>query len=143
MYCSNSDSLSGVHITREGFKMCEKRLYQRLRLNIDCICCINGVELQANLKDISESGIAIEVTPKAPEIESLKVDDTIKFWGMDSFMYLNFMRQTVIYGTGKVVRFDEEDNKVLIGCKLVYNECLQEYIKDRKVAKYISSGFFL
>lgn len=123
--------------------MCEKRLYQRLRLNIDCICCINGVELQANLKDISESGIAIEVTPKAPEIESLKVDDTIKFWGMDSFMYLNFMRQTVIYGTGKVVRFDEEDNKVLIGCKLVYNECLQEYIKDRKVAKYISSGFFL
>lgn len=123
--------------------MCEKRLYQRLRLNIDCICCINGVELQANLKDISESGIAIEVTPKAPEIESLKVDDTIKFWGMDSFMYLNFMRQTVIYGTGKVVRIDEEDNKVLIGCKLVYNECLQEYIKDRKVAKYISSGFFL
>ena len=123
--------------------MCEKRLYQRLRLNIDCICCINGVELQANLKDISESGIAIEVTPKAPEIESLKVDDTIKFWGMDSFMYLSFMRQTVIYGTGKVVRIDEEDNKVLIGCKLVYNECLQEYIKDRKVAKYISSGFFL
>lgn len=123
--------------------MREKRLYQRLRLNIDCICCINGVELQANLKDISESGIAIEVTPKAPEIESLKVDDTIKFWGMDSFMYLSFMRQTVIYGTGKVVRIDEEDNKVLIGCKLVYNECLQEYIKDRKVAKYISSGFFL
>ena len=123
--------------------MREKRLYQRLHLNIDCICCINGVELLANLKDISESGIAIEVTTKAPEVESLKVDDTIKFWGMDSFMYLSFMRQTVIYGTGKVVRIDEEDNKVLIGCKLVYNECLQEYIKDRKVAKYISSGFFL
>ena len=123
--------------------MCEKRLYQRLRLNIDCICCINGVELKANLKVISESGIAIVVTPIVPDVESLKIDDEIRFWGMDSFMYLNFMRQTVIYGTGKVVRIDEEDNKVLIGCKLVYNECLQEYIKDRKVAKYISSGFFL
>ena len=132
----------GTH-NKGGFKMCEKRLYQRLRLNIDCICCINGVELLANLKDISESGIAIEVTPKVPEVESLKIDDEIRFWGMDSFMYLSFMRQTVIYGTGKVVRIDEEDNKVLIGCKLVYNECLQEYIKDRKVAKYISSGFFL
>ena len=123
--------------------MCEKRLYQRLQLNIDVVCYINGIEFLANLKDISESGIAFEVTSETPEIEILKIGDEIKFWGVDCFKYLGFMKQTVISGACRVVRIDGEGDKVVIGCKLLYDKHLQNYIKDRKVARFINNGFTL
>ena len=53
------------------------------------------------------------------------------------------MKQTVIGGTGTIIRIDEQDDGVVLGCKLVYDEQLQDYIKDRKVAKYVSDGFKL
>ena len=140
----------------EGYTTCfggnmEKRKYQRARINIEGLFYIQGgeygkIEFIGVVKNMSEDGIAIEVTRK-DDIEiadTVDVGSEIKFMFLDEYEVFKETRMKNVVGMATVVRKEKTSDKLILGCRIPrMSRELQQYIDDKKVILYLEKGFLL
>lgn len=113
----------------------DRRLYERININVDANIYINNKEYPVTIKDISECGVLFiceDIT-----IESLiTTDSVISFQSMDSYELFDIVHNDIIIGRGKVVRVD--DSSRLIGVALkAPNRNLIKYIENKKIVQFL------
>ena len=124
--------------------MKERREYSRIGLNIDTIVFLeNGDEINCIISDISETGICIKLEGNEKTLP-IKEGDILSFQTVDTFILYDKEVIKYINGDFKILRIQNINGVMFLGCIFTYiPQRLLDYIRDRKVALYIQSGFML
>lgn len=112
----------------------EKREFQRIIINQEVLLYFkekekNDYEHAGIIKDISERGISF-ILPRETDIS---LGDIVEFQFADSIT--NF--EGVIHGKAKIIRTACDKERILIGCSLINFFEIENYVKNKKVDKYI------
>ena len=109
----------------------EKRNYTRTPLQgVDANIYINGKEITATIKDISETGIAFTIMHYAP----IRAGDIIRFQFLDSVS----KEHLVIDGRATVVRTNMEKNCLIIGCRIPLEKNYSNYVREKEALRFFS-----
>ena len=122
---------------RQDSKMRDKRLYERVNVGINATIYINGKEFPVILKDISENGIAFLCKNSVTLQQEVLIGDTVGFQSLDNYTLSNITHKDLIFGYGKIIRFDDffNDGSKVLGLSLKRpNLMLQKYIYNKKAA---------
>jgi len=116
--------------------MRDKRWYERVKVGINATIYINGKEFPVILKDISENGIAFICKNSVTLQQEVLLGDTIGFHSLDNYTLSNTTHKDLIYGCGKIIRFDDVlDGSKVLGLSLKQpTMLLRKYICNRKAA---------
>lgn len=122
--------------------MHDLRLYSRLNVNVLCsIYANNTVEVISVIKNISESGIYLEVGYSDELFKLLEVGLKMKMQGIDSFNYFEDIKTLIFNEDLIIVRIENKLDKIGIACKVSgYNRSYYKYITDLKVSNYVSKS---
>lgn len=129
----------------------EKRQYQRVSLMVEGVFYIQREEFGPRefsgiVKNISEDGIAIEVTKEKyiTIAEIINIGTEIQFSFFDEYQFLMETRFRHLVGVATVNRKEKTGDSLLFGCDIRrLTKELQEYIDDKKILAYIENGFRL
>lgn len=125
----------------------EKRKHQRVRVNVEGLFMLSGKnslfrDFSGSIEDISEGGIKIVVKnlSDSPATDSIELGDTIHFTGTDEYVVGKEGKITLVEGDATVVRKEQTDDEVIIGCQFdTLTNSLEEYIKDKKTSSFLVS----
>lgn len=117
----------------------DRRRDDRVRIRRECTIYLDGRdEIQCIVRDISEVGIAFEIDYDEQLYESIVEGVKIAFTYLDKFRYLADDKSYIITKECKVARKTKTDKTMIIGCNLVTDASLKEYITCRKVAAFVN-----
>ena len=114
----------------------DTRSYKRFEIHIPALVYAgNGYkEIECDIKDISEHGIAFEITLDKANKEKFNVGDSIEFQLVDSFMFGREMETVLICKTCVVRHITETEGGLIIGCYLEDSE-FAHYVKHKEVSE--------
>lgn len=117
----------------------DRRRDDRVCVERDCVIYIQGFdEICCVVKDISEVGIAFEMEYDEQLYESIVKGMKVSFSYSDKFRYISEDRSYTIIGKCHVTRKAKNDKTMIVGCDLVADNYINEYITCRKVAVFVS-----
>lgn len=117
----------------------DRRRDDRVNVQQECTIYVDGRdEIQCIVKDISEVGIAFEIDYDEQLYESIAEGMKISFTYLDKFRYLADDKSYIITKQCEVARKTKTDKTMIIGCNLVTDAYLKEYITCRKVAAFVN-----
>lgn len=105
----------------------EKRIFNRLQLNIPCETNINGSEYQGQIEDISEIGIGFLFYNRL----DIELSSRIDFEFYDNTRTEDYH----LYGEARVVRIERYDDRTFVGCEILNLKDFYKYIKDKRTEK--------
>lgn len=109
----------------------DRRLYNRLKVDIPIIIYIEGKELDGALKDISENGVKISIS----DIQDIKKGDFISFIYVDTIDCLALSYN--IKASARVIRTNKTIDGYDIGCSICVRDSWSEYVSQKKVEQYL------
>lgn len=122
----------------------ERREYQRINVSAKGSFFaqdIKNVEFVANIVDVSENGVRVEIDNEkyGKLLEPLDEGHVICFQAMEEFLVYDKSKVGIFDGKAIIVRKQIEDNLIIMGCR-VYppSNSLMQYVEDRKVSVFIS-----
>lgn len=126
----------------------DRRLYKRTVVDLMSNFIVKPnepgfFEFEGKIYDISECGIKVLVEGENAKtiLDKIKLDDKIAFQSIDEYVLFNEKRTDIFQGDAKVIRISEDDNKVVIGCKIDrMTEEVEEYIKNKKMSLFFELG---
>ncbi len=127
----------------------ERRDFNRIKVHAEGSFVIENegkfnTEFVGHIEDISEKGIKIRMDVQ--ENENLLVAERIlrkgtrvHFQAMENFPLYGNEVTKIFNGTACVVYKDTREDCVVIGCEIKeMSDSVKEYIKDRKISRYMS-----
>lgn len=122
----------------------EKRMYQRVKLNIDILCYIQGapsgkIEFSGKIINISECGIAVKVTDEryVAIVDETPIGSEFRFLFVDEYELFKEEKTVHVEGTARIVRKDKESDTVIVGCEIRgRKESVEKYVSDRKLISF-------
>lgn len=122
----------------------ENRMYQRVKLNIDVLCYIQGapagkVEFSGIVINISECGIAIKVSDEryVAVIDDASIGTEFRFLFVDEYELFKEEKTVHVEGTARIIRKEETPGGILIGCEIRgRKESVEKYVSDRKLISF-------
>lgn len=128
----------------------DRRYYSRIKLKLESILFVDCNEeikdLTGIITDMSEGGIRLIIDKKQykDSINIIKNGTIIQFQSYDEYMLYNEMKTEVISGKVEVIRIEEYDEYIQLGCKLTNRtKELASYIDNKKISEYIKKGFII
>jgi hypothetical protein len=114
----------------------DNRSYKRFEINIPALIYAgNGyTEVICDVKDVSEHGIAFEITLDKANKEKFKIGDSIEFQFVDSFMFGRKIETDLISKSCLVRHVTESEGNLIIGCFLEDSE-FAHYVMHREVSE--------
>ena len=122
----------------------EKRMYQRVKLNIDILCYIQGapsgkIEFSGKIINISECGIAVKVTDEryVAIVDETPIGSEFRFLFVDEYELFKEEKIVHVEGTARIVRKDKESDTIIVGCEIRgRKESVEKYVSDRKLISF-------
>lgn len=120
----------------------DRRYYQRTLIEVEgCFIITNEAsndrEFTGIIKDISEGGIKVFVDKDkcdSPVQKALR-GTVLSFQFYDEYGLFQEIRQEVITGYAEVLRVENSEAGITLGCKLVgINKNLEDYITNKKLS---------
>ena len=142
----NATRQRGLWFSDRGEKeMKERRFFQRVDLELQCNLYLKGKgngdnEFVGTILDVSEEGMKVSVSLR--EFQKLADEITegskLNFQAVDRMEKYGSERMFVLHGSACVVRIDEVDGMVVLGCK-VYpgNASFDEFVRGKKVTLFL------
>lgn len=126
----------------------EKRLYQRVPVSLTSNIIIKkdtdeNVEYGGTIEDVSENGLKVTFSvSEYPEIsEDIRLGESISFQSVDRYEVYGKSRMDIFSGTAEVLRVENKEDKITIGCKITKSSKeYDEYVKNKKAALFMKRG---
>ena len=120
----------------------DRRFYKRVNINKECIIYIKEQEINCIINDISEGGISFKLD-KNEDISYLLDNILVNFdfYFIDKFRYFEKNITSIVNGKCKVVRIEENKNEIILGCELIYDKNIQDYILKKKTSIFMEKYF--
>ncbi len=114
----------------------DNRSYKRFKIHLPALVYAGSgyTEIECDIKDISEHGIAFEITLDKTNKEKFNVGDSIEFQLVDSFMFGREMETALICKKCVVRHITESEGSLIVGCSIEDPE-FAHYVKHREVSE--------
>ena len=118
--------------------MASKREYERIKVTASAVLFFKSEEYAADLIDVSETGVGIQLEKKIPNI---KINDVFNFHATDKYELYNIEKSNFLIESARVVRIMENEKGFFIGCELITpSENFIDYVSNRKVAIFFNNN---
>lgn len=122
----------------------ERRHYQRFPAELDCNLYfknreIDHREFSGTLENLSEAGMRLKISrdKNADFIDKVNIGDSILFQTADEYKYGSVDEVKVFIGEAKVVRVDEAEDYIKLGCYIIsISTEYQEYIRYKEIQMF-------
>ncbi|MCQ2081014.1 MAG: PilZ domain-containing protein [Lachnospiraceae bacterium] len=128
----------------------DRRIYEREPINLSCSFYAKQdsgekQEFTGMLANISEGGIGIFVPKNSEEdyqkASEVQINSLISFQTFDEYKLFNEEYHEIIGAEVKVIRFDQIEDGLIIGCEFkTLTPQLENYIKDKKLISFITKS---
>lgn len=115
----------------------DRRLYERININIKANIYVDNREFPVTINDISECGVLF-ICEDAALQSLITTGATIKFQSVDRYELFDIVHNDIVIGQGRVVRFDSTNDNMECGVALNKpSSSLIKYVENKKVVKLL------